>query len=200
MLSLIFATETASYIGVTGEEIIDDRKKITVYFSDVLKDNLYDFLKATAETRNIDYHFIIQCRGALINDILPIMHRIRMLQRNGCHITTEVMVFAYSGGAFLWSMGDRRIVHQGDVLMFHETVYFRNDKLVPKSEWTEAMKARAKYSDKAIRDILVDQFGSKKIVDKLMNPRGNTGIAGNNSNYFNAEQIFNIGIAHDYYK
>ena len=75
------------------------------------------YLRALQENR--DYHIIIDNFGGSAWDTIAIINRIDELQEAGFTITTETYGYAMSGGAFIFIMGDIRIIHDGASLMFH---------------------------------------------------------------------------------
>lgn len=76
-----------------------------------------DYLRALQVERN--YHIIVNSFGGSAYDAIAVMNRIAELQRKGFIITTEIYGYALSGGAFIFIMGDTRIIHDGATIMFH---------------------------------------------------------------------------------
>lgn len=73
-----------------------------------------------ADTQKIkDYHIVISSFGGSAADCISIVERIKYLQSQGCHITTEVYGWAMSAGAIIFLAGDDRIVSKDSMLMLH---------------------------------------------------------------------------------
>jgi len=88
-----------------------------VFPPDIAAGDTLLYLKALQKDR--DYHIIIDNFGGSAFDTMVIINRIDELQKKGFTITTETYGYAMSGGAFIFIMGDRRIIHDGAAIMFH---------------------------------------------------------------------------------
>jgi len=66
-----------------------------------------------------EYQIIINSPGGRAFVCLSIAQHIKSLQDMGKKVTTEVSGMAMSAGAIIWMMGDVRIAHRNDVIMFH---------------------------------------------------------------------------------
>lgn len=75
------------------------------------------YLRVFEEERNI--HIIVDNFGGSAYDTLAIVARLREIRNKGFTITTEAYGYTMSGGAFIFLMGDRRILHDGAMVMFH---------------------------------------------------------------------------------
>lgn len=69
-----------------------------------------------------EYRIILNTNGGEAMACVGIMQRIMELQRQGVKITTEVYSKAYSAGAFIFMMGDTRIMHESSTLMWHTMI------------------------------------------------------------------------------
>jgi len=66
-----------------------------------------------------EYQIIVNSHGGRAFVCLSIAQHIKSLQDMGKKVTTEVSGMALSAGAIIWMMGDIRIAHRNDVIMFH---------------------------------------------------------------------------------
>ena len=81
-----------------------------------------DFVEFYNQTRDESirhYRIIINTSGGSATSTVGILERITELKANGIKFTTETYTKAYSAGAFIWMMGDERIMHPGSSLMWH---------------------------------------------------------------------------------
>ena len=100
------------------QTLSDDR---VVFPAGIAIGDSVSYLKALQEER--DYHIIIDCFGGGAHDTIAIINRIMELQSKGFKITTEAYGYTMSGGAFIFIIGDTRIIHEGASLMFHGAGY-----------------------------------------------------------------------------
>ena len=101
------AMPTGSIVMPSGKILISDFDVTTVR----------NFLIATEEVK--DYHIILNTSGGSSNNCTTMINRIQLLQKQGAHITTEIIGYGMSAGAFVFLTGDVRIAHTGAILMFH---------------------------------------------------------------------------------
>ena len=88
-----------------------------VFPSKIVPGDAFSYLKVLQKEQ--DYHIIIDCFGGSAHDTIVVINRIAELQHRGFKITTEAYGYTLSGGAFIFIMGDKRIIHEGATLMFH---------------------------------------------------------------------------------
>jgi len=94
-----------------------------------------DFQKFYNETQyGLDhYRVILNTDGGEAQACTGIISRMIELQKQGVSFTTESYTKAYSAGAFIWMMGNQRVLHRGSQLMFHlmEAQAVRGGKMLP---------------------------------------------------------------------
>jgi len=91
----------------------------TIFITSTVSDATFEsFYKQTMYDLD-HYRIVLNTNGGGAHACIGIMTRIQELQARGVYITTEVYSKAFSAGAFIWMMGDRRIMHTGAQLMWH---------------------------------------------------------------------------------
>lgn len=195
-LLLLFTAVPAGNCDVTpiGTSEINGRTTKIVMIHKGIENDLIDFYLATNQEGNVDYKFIIDSPGGLVDDVFPMMEQIKELKAYGSRITTECVNMCASGGALIFVLGDERIASKRSIFMFHEiVVYSREGVKIPRSEWSDEMKESVDKDDGLMRQMLLDELHDAEVVNKLMNPKGNTG-GESNANWFDAQEMFEMGI------
>jgi ATP-dependent protease ClpP protease subunit len=85
----------------------------------VYESTFIEFLKATSGPKIRHYDFLIHTRGGDAYSTIAIVNRMVEMQKTGVTFTTKVYGKAMSAGAYLFLMGDKRVVYEGSSLMFH---------------------------------------------------------------------------------
>jgi len=128
---------------------------------------------------------IINSPGGDVVEMMGMMMHIEDLKANGVHVTTEVTGRALSAGAFLWLLGDERIVNKGSKLMFHKPAYVNAYGAVDCSTLHEsacwALELDTKWGYDLLRSI-----ASEKVTDYLYNDK---------NVYINGQGAFDLGLA-----
>ena len=128
---------------------------------------------------------IINSPGGDVPEMLGMFMHIEDLKANGVHVTTEVTGRALSAGAFLWLLGDERIVHKNSVLMFHKPQYLNAYGVVdcktisPAACWSLELDTKWGYD-------LLRSIASEKVTDYLFNEE---------NVYINGQGAFDLGLA-----
>lgn len=121
----IFAPENIYSVTVPG----------TIFISGIVSDSTFELFYEQTLYNLKHYRIILNTDGGSAQACTGVLARIVELQRQGVYITTEVYSKAYSAGAYIWMMGDHRIMHQGSQLMWHtmEGQYLNDRKELPSS-------------------------------------------------------------------
>ena len=82
------------------------------------EDTYKEFLRATL-TGKKHYTIRIMTNGGCAYNTIAIMTRMEQLQKQGVKFTTQIMGHGYSAGAYIFMMGDERILGSGANLMWH---------------------------------------------------------------------------------
>lgn len=138
-------------------------------------------------------HIISQGPGGNAFVVLAMMNYLEDLKAKGVCIITEVGGMAASANALIWVMGDERVVHDGDLIMFHEAVVMGPYGAITSEE--NYTKAQHKIMDNLngyMRAQLMEILNDKEVVDELMDP---TIDEDKNMNWFTAKELFNMGVA-----
>lgn len=85
----------------------------------IAEESFEEFMEATAYNKNRHYRIFIHTNGGAGHATIAIINRMKELKKRGCTFTTVVYGKAFSAGAYIFLMGDRRIVHANSHLMFH---------------------------------------------------------------------------------
>jgi len=123
IITIIVLIVLVGGVGFTVNSLVEDKAIQTLYGgrivfpSIILPGDTVSYLKALQKEQ--DYHIIIDSFGGSAFDTIAIINRISELQDKGFNITTEAYGYTLSGGAFIFIMGDDRIIHDGAALMFH---------------------------------------------------------------------------------
>lgn len=123
MVTIIVLIVLVGGVGFTVNSLVEDKVIQTLYGGrivfppTILPGDTVSYLKALQKEQ--DYHIIIDSFGGSAFDTIAIINRISELQDKGFNITTEAYGYTLSGGAFIFIMGDDRIIHDGAALMFH---------------------------------------------------------------------------------
>lgn len=185
-LTLGLATATQSKVSVLGVHCVEDTCTKALFINEEIEEGeILDFLKAANKLYN--YHIVIHTPGGSASDTLAIMQRIADLKSRGCHITTETLVAAFSGGAFIFCMGDERIANRGDSFMFHTIqIYDPNTgKQLHISELPEEVQDLIRARNAQMRQLLLDTIGDADVVNKLLKE---------GDNWFTAEELYAMGV------
>lgn len=118
---LLFGCQKAPEVNQLKNDWTESRPG-TIFITGNISDT--DFQKFYNETSYDlkSYRIILNTNGGEAMACVGIMQRIMELQSQGVHITTEVYSKAYSAGAFIWMMGNERIMHEASSLMWHTMV------------------------------------------------------------------------------
>ena len=97
-----------------------DSRPGTIFITGNLSDvDFQAFYNQTLDPKIRDYTIILNTNGGGAQACIGIMSRITELQKRGITFRTEVYSKAYSAGAFIWMMGDHKVMHRGSSLMWH---------------------------------------------------------------------------------
>ena len=107
----IFADPAGCLIGYVN------RQTLVVYDTVLPGDEVE--IRALFDGQEKEYHIIINSKGGHAFTGLSIVNHIKDLKESGAKVTTEVSGTAMSAAAIIWLMGDVRIVHKNDIIMFH---------------------------------------------------------------------------------
>jgi ATP-dependent protease ClpP protease subunit len=133
-----------------------------------------------------EYQIIINSHGGRAFVCMSIAQHIRSLQDMGKKVTTEVSGMALSSGAILWIMGDIRIAHRNDVIMFHGVQMINPATQQPVPE--ELLEDSDKFIMDTLNRFLVEELTKivgKKKAEKMI--EGETWLTG--------KQAFDMGLA-----
>jgi ATP-dependent protease ClpP protease subunit len=192
-LLLGLATPTSSSVVSIGKDI--------VYVYDGIEHDATHFILMTSKVKS--YRIIISTPGGSAGEVVVIMQHMKRMKEAGAVFITESSGLCSSGGSFIWSMGNERRVHESDVFMFHEGIMIDPDTgmQIANSEIPLDYLEQLKKINAYFRQTLLDIFKDADIVNKLLNPEGNSeDDTCNNCNFFSGEEIFNMGIAHIIYR
>lgn len=90
-------------------------------------------IRALFDGQEKAYHIVLNSKGGHAFTGLSIVNHIADLKESGAHITTEVSGTAMSAAAIIWLMGDVRIAHRNDIIMFHSAQLMnRQGQVVPR--------------------------------------------------------------------
>jgi ATP-dependent protease ClpP protease subunit len=143
-------------------------------------------IRALFDGQEKEYHIIINSPGGSGSVCNSILNHIQELKDSGAKITTEVSGQAFSAGALIWAMGDTRIVHKYDMLMFHAAaLYDPNGNRIPKEQIKDEgiILLIDTLNAKAV-SVLEPLIGRKKAEEMLI---GETWLTG--------KQAFEMGLA-----
>ena len=116
MLALLagFATPAGCLIGYVNHQTI------MIYDRIVPGDEVE--IRALFDGQETEYHIVLNRPGGRAFTGLSIVNHIADLKESGAKITTEVSGTAMSAAAIIWLMGDVRIAHPHDIIMFHGAI------------------------------------------------------------------------------
>lgn len=183
-LTLLFgvATSTSAVLTALGPN--------TLQFSDslTLKD-AHDFKAATLTLMVKELNINVMSPGGSAFATISIKNTIQQLQKDRrVKIITVTDGMAFSGAAIIWLLGDERIMHADDLLMFHGVQMWEKDKngnLVkkPLKDYTKSDKLVKAHLDGIMRSLLVQYLG-KSATDVLLE-----------DTYYTAQQALALGLA-----
>jgi ATP-dependent protease ClpP protease subunit len=126
---LLLAVACVAFVVLSGLNVTNlAHKFITkppaiIYVSGTVYGSTFvEFYEQTLDPSVRSYRVIINTAGGEGYATTGIVSRLQEMKDRGVHITTEVYSKAFSAGAFIFMMGDTRIVHQGAVLMWHTII------------------------------------------------------------------------------
>ena len=167
----------------------------------ITEESFEQFLEATAFEANRDYRIFIHTNGGDAYSTIAIMNRIDELKARGCTFQMEVYGKAFSAGAYIFMMGDKRIVHEGSHLMFH-TMMQQAPKAAVANGRKMSRNAAVRFSmieqmdnyiEKRFRKIVGDRMSESAIQYWL---RG-TKEEDTKAQWMSARTAYNVGIATD---
>lgn len=159
-----------------------------------------EFVKATAYGKDINYRLLIHTNGGNAHSTIAIMNRIEELKRRGCTFTTEVYGKAFSAGAYLFLMGDERIVHENASLMFHSMMQQVTDAQAAQGRVTHpSTVAMIERLDRAVGKRFREVANAgEETADYFLNGYPDDSGVLEGAQYMSALTAYNIGVATDY--
>jgi ATP-dependent protease ClpP protease subunit len=108
----------------------------------VYENSYEEFYKITSSGQK-EYTIIIMTSGGDAASTVGIMNRIEILQDQGVKFRFIVPAKAFSAGAYMFMMGDERIMHRGSQLMWHtmtgqsdhDKVFVKEDSVILRKNW-----------------------------------------------------------------
>jgi ATP-dependent protease ClpP protease subunit len=133
-----------------------------------------------------EYQIIINTPGGSAFTCMSIAQHIKSLQDAGAKVTTEVAGMASSAGAIIWIMGDERIVHKHDMIMFHSVQFYDlvTGETIPEHELSEG--------DILIKDTL-NSFMVERLTKVIGKKKAESMLEG--ENWLTGQQAFDMGLA-----
>ena len=110
------------------------------------------------------YTVVLNTNGGEAMACVGIMSRIVELQKQGVKFTTVVYSKAYSAGAFIFMMGDSRIMHSGSSIMWHTM----RAQIAHDGGELPGIPGTSQYSRKEIFDGL-DEWVIEKTIEAMPN-------------------------------
>ena len=117
--ALIFAGCAGSVTTVETKKVRPVRSKTVLINGSFYESSFEQFMKETEDPRIKHYTLRITSSGGDAYSCTGMISRILELKKRGVTFTTITYTKAFSAGAFIFMMGDNRIMHQGSQLMFH---------------------------------------------------------------------------------
>ena len=146
-----------------------------------------EFLEATKNSKVRHWKIIIHSPGGDAYSTIAIINKIKEMKKRGIKFTTEAYGLAASAGAYLFLMGDKRIIHEGASMMWHTV----EAQLRARGIWTYApdwAKAMIKLCDNFIRKHFQEETGmSDNSVAYWLD--------GGMQQWMSAKTAYNVGIA-----
>jgi ATP-dependent protease ClpP protease subunit len=133
-----------------------------------------------------EYQIIINSQGGSGLVCMSIVNHIKSLKDMGKKVTTEVSGYAASAAAIIWLMGDVRIAHATDIIMFHgvQMLNAETGNKIPRSEWDEGSKLIVDTLNNFMKEELTKMIGAKQ-ADKAI--KGELWLTG--------KQAYKLGLA-----
>jgi ATP-dependent protease ClpP protease subunit len=168
----------------------------------ITEDSYSEFMEATAYVSNAHINLYIHSDGGDAYSTIGIVNRILDLKDRGCTFTTIVHAKAFSAGAYLFLMGDERVVYGGSSLMFHTMMqqvtkeqregirdFDRGNAVV-----IGMLERMDEYICDRFRKVVGDRMSEKAIQYFLYG----TDEEDINGQYMSAETAYNVGVATQY--
>ena len=138
----------------------------------------------------------IMSGGGPVVPLIAMVNYLEALKARGVHLTTEVAGMSMSAAAILWMMGDERIVHPHDYMMFHGAVVLDVYGRPQSREQMGAVNAWVlDWADHMMRQLLLDTLHDTELVNELMAKEGNLGPDSHNMHFYIGSDIYKMGIA-----
>ena len=160
LLLVGFATPAGCLIGYVNRQ--------TIVLYDQVSDGDEVEIRTLFDGQEKSYHITINSPGGAAFVGMSIVNHIRDLKESGAHITTEVSSLAMSAAAIVWLMGDVRIVHKYDILMFHGARMIGSDgNEVPETMLEDNDKFVINNINESMREELAKYVGNKKAKEAI---------------------------------
>jgi ATP-dependent protease ClpP protease subunit len=178
VIILILSMPASGLIGYVN------RQTVMIYDTVQVGDELE--IRALFDGQEDEYQIIVNSPGGRGFVCMSIVNHIKSLQEAGSKITTEVSGMASSAGAIIWIMGDARVVHSTDILMFHGIQFVdpKTDRPIPEEMLSD--------SDRLVRDTL-NGFLVEELTKLIGKKKAEGMIEGDN--WMTGEQAFDMGLA-----
>lgn len=188
LMTLGWASSTNSKTYLLGETCSAEQcQRNVLIYGEIEQGEIIEFLNAAAKTKNTDYEILIMSPGGSALDTLGIMQRLAELKTYGNHITTKSMTTAYSGGAFVWLMGDTRIAHRGDMFMFHTIqIYDQDGNKIDIKDLSKEFQELVRHRDMQMRQLVLGAVKDTRIVNLLFKKDKDV--------WLSAEQLYQLGL------
>jgi ATP-dependent protease ClpP protease subunit len=118
-LLLAIAASILISIGCAGTPVNTAPVNETIWLDGDLHQFYFRKFYEWTDTGADHYTIIINTDGGSAQGCTGVISRMTELQDRGVKFTTIVYTKAYSAGAFIWMMGDTRVMYRGSQLMWH---------------------------------------------------------------------------------
>ena len=123
-----------------------------------------------------EYHITINSKGGAAFVGLSIINHIKDLKESGSKITTEVSGTAMSAAAIIWLMGDVRICHKNDIIMFHGAKMINQyGQPIPDEQMKDGDRLIISTINQAMAEELAKYIGEKEAKEAIENDLWLTG-------------------------
>jgi ATP-dependent protease ClpP protease subunit len=172
-------------------QIISEQPAI-ILIDDFYTSSYADLYKATLHLRKGDTLKIIsQGPGGNAFVCVSMFNLLHELKDRGVNIVTEIAGLAASANAIVWLIGDERIMHEHDIVMFHKVVMRgQYNAILTRENMNEAQRLIYDTLNNWIRQALLDIVHDTELVNKMLG--GNDATA---EYWINGEQAYKLGIA-----
>jgi len=177
------------FASATFEALNEDDNSVIVMHEEMIMFDFIEFMRLTSDPTIKHYEIIIHSLGGNAITCIAVMNRILELKREGVTFTTRTYGAAMSAGAYIFLMGDERIMYEASTLMFHTMQSQANEY-----QWAN--------EEPGVRNMIVryDNFVRNRFkeITGMSDRSCKYWLDGGDEQYMSAETAYNVGIATEY--